>query len=53
MDCSPIIQENISKYGVLECDLTEVFRAMLLFYTIPITSVAAERSFSKLKILKN
>ena len=43
----------MSKYGVLECDLTEVFKAMLLFFTIPVTSAAAESSFSKLKIIKN
>lgn len=43
----------MSKDGVLECTLTEVFTAMLLFHTIPVTSVGAERSFSKLKIIKN
>lgn len=42
----------ITKFGVLECDLTEVYTAMLLFHTIPVTSAAAERSFSKLKIIK-
>jgi len=26
---------------------------ILLFYTIPVTSAGAERSFSKLKIIKN
>ena len=30
-----------------------IYRALLLFFTITITSVAAERSFSKLKIIKN
>lgn len=48
-----LCKEIMSKYGVLECDLTEVFTAMLLFFTIPVTSAAAERSFSKLKIIKN
>ena len=48
-----LCKEIMSKYRVLECDLTEVFTAMLLFYTIPVTSAAAGRSFSKLKILKN
>lgn len=48
-----LCKEIMSKYGVLECDLTEVFTAMLLFFTIPVTSAVAERSFSKLKIIKN
>lgn len=46
-----LCKEIMSKYGVLECDLTEVFTAMLLFFTIPVTSAVAERSFSKLKII--
>lgn len=48
-----LCKEIMSKYEVLECDLTEVFTAMLLFFTIPVTSSVAERSFSKLKIIKN
>ncbi|XP_071044412.1 zinc finger MYM-type protein 1-like [Parasteatoda tepidariorum] len=47
-----LCKEKMSKYGVLECDLTEVFTAMLLFFTIPVTSAAAKRSFSKLKIME-
>lgn len=47
-----LCKEIITKFGVLECDLTEVYTAMLLFHTIPVTSAAAERSFSKLKIIK-
>lgn len=46
-------KEIITKFGVLECDPTEVCSAMLLFHTILVTSAAAERSFSKLKIIKN
>lgn len=45
--------EIINKFGVLECDLTEVFTAILLFHAVPVTSATAERSFSKLKIIKN
>lgn len=48
-----LCKEIITKFGVLERDLTEVYTAMLLFHTIPVTSAAAERSFSKLKIIKN
>lgn len=43
----------MNKYVVLECDLKEVFRAMLMFHTIVVTSAEAQRSFSKLKIKKN
>ncbi|CAH2095552.1 unnamed protein product [Euphydryas editha] len=39
-----LCKEIITKFGVLECDLTEVYTAMLLFHTIPVTSAAAERS---------
>jgi hypothetical protein len=37
----------------MEYDITEVFVAILLFYTIPVTLPGAKRSFSKLKIIKN
>ncbi|CAK1596319.1 unnamed protein product [Parnassius mnemosyne] len=38
---------------MLECDITEVFTAILLFYAIPVTSATAEsKTFSKLKIMK-
>ena len=45
-------KEIMSICGVLECDLTEVYTAMLIFHTIPVTSAEAERSFRKLKIIK-
>jgi len=45
--------EIITKFGVIECDVTEVYTVMLLFHTIPVTSAGAEKSFSKLKIIKN
>ncbi|XP_060846279.1 zinc finger MYM-type protein 1-like [Rhopalosiphum padi] len=48
-----LCKDIITKFGVMECDITEVFMAILLFYTIPVTSAGAERSFSKLKIIKN
>jgi len=43
----------ITKFGVIECDITEVYTVMLLFHTIPVTFAGAERSFSKFKIIKN
>lgn len=45
--------EIITKFGVHEYDTTKIFMAMLLFYTITITSAGAERSFSKQQIIKN
>lgn len=43
----------ITKFGVIECNITEVYTVMLLFQIIPATSAGAKRSFSKLKITKN
>ncbi|XP_047111679.1 uncharacterized protein LOC124788451 [Schistocerca piceifrons] len=43
-----ICMEFITNYATLECDIT----AILLFYTIPVTSERANRSFSKLKIIE-
>lgn len=43
----------LSKYGVLESDLTEVYLLFLLFFTLPVTTASVERTFSKLKIIKD
>lgn len=43
----------LQKYSVLESDFNEVIMLLLLFLTLPVTVATAERSFSKLKILKN
>lgn len=43
----------LQKYSVLESDFNEVIMLLLLFLTQPVTVATAERSFSKLKILKN
>lgn len=43
----------LNKYGVLESDLTEVYLLFLLFFTLPVTTANVERSFSKLKIIKD
>lgn len=40
------------KYSILESDIAEVYAAFILFYTLPVT-VASEKSFSKLKIIKD
>jgi len=39
-------KEIKTKLGVLQCDISEVYTAMLLFDTIPVTTVGAERPFS-------
>lgn len=43
----------LTKYGVLESDLTEVYLLFLLFFTLPVTTANVERTFSKLKMIKN
>lgn len=43
----------IEKYACLEVDFPEVYTAFLLFFTLPVTVANLERSFSKLKILKD
>ena len=44
-----LIIENHS----ISASFPEVCTAMLLFLTIPVTTASAERSFSKLKLVKN
>jgi len=43
----------IEQYGILESDFIQIFTAFLLFLTLPVTVASLERSFSKLKIIKN
>ena len=43
----------LNKYNYLESDFAQVYIVLLLFFTMPITSASAERSFSKLKQIKN
>lgn len=43
----------IRKYPCMEADFSEVYTAFLLFFTLPVTVATLERSFSKLKILRN
>ena len=37
----------------MESEFSEVITALTLFLTLPVTVATAERSFSKLKIIKN
>ncbi|XP_065650463.1 uncharacterized protein LOC136078618 [Hydra vulgaris] len=41
------------KYSFMKCDFSDVNTAILLLMTIPVTVASAERSFSKLKIIKS
>lgn len=43
----------ISKYSCLASNIPDVVTAYLLFLTLPVTVAGAERSFSKLKMIKN
>lgn len=36
----------------MSCSFPEVYTALMLFVTIPVTTASAERSFSKLKLIK-
>ena len=43
----------ISKYNIMESDFAEVYTAFFLFFTLPVTVASVERSFSKLKLIKD
>lgn len=43
----------ITKYRVLQSDFIEVYTIFFLFLTLPVTTASSERSFNKLKIIKN
>lgn len=43
----------IVDYSAISSGFTDVVTALLLFLTLPVTVATAERSFSKLKLIKN
>jgi hypothetical protein len=43
----------MKKYSCLESDVADVYTAFFLYFTLPVTTATEERSFSKLKIIKN
>ena len=43
----------IVKLSTIAASVPQVITALLLFLTLPVTVASAERSFSKLKIIKN
>jgi len=43
----------IVNYSAISSGFTDVVTALLLFLTLPVTVATAERSFSKLKLIKN
>lgn len=43
----------MTKYNCLETDITDVFSVFILFFTLPVTVASVERSFSKLKLIKD
>ena len=43
----------IVDYSAISYGFTDVVTALLLFLTLPVTVATAERSFSKLKLIKN
>lgn len=43
----------IIKYSALRSSFDSVISSLLLYLTIPVTTATAERSFSKLKLIKN
>ena len=43
----------IVEYSAMASAFTDVVTALLLFLTLPVTVASAERSFSKLRLIKN
>ncbi|XP_004209890.2 uncharacterized protein LOC101235621 [Hydra vulgaris] len=43
----------LTKYSCLESEFLEIYTVLMLFFTLPVTVASIERSFSKLKIIKD
>lgn len=43
----------LTKYSCLESEFSELYSVFMLFLTLPVTVASVERSFSKLKIIKD
>nr|CAH7759852.1 unnamed protein product [Callosobruchus chinensis] len=48
-----LIELLLVKFNSLASSFPEVITACFLFLTLPVTTATAERSFSKLKLIKN
>ena len=44
---------NVNRYSCLESEFSEIYVVLMLFFTLPITVANVERSFGKLKIIKD
>ncbi|WP_422542948.1 hAT transposon family protein [Methanosarcina sp.] len=43
----------LTKYSCLESDFSEIYTAFMLFFTLPVTVASVERTFRKLKMIKD
>jgi hypothetical protein len=53
MSIKAFAQLLLTKYSCLESEFSEIYTAFMLFFTLPVTVASVERSFSKLKIIKD
>lgn len=53
MSVRGLLEHIIKNYSYMEADISEVYTVFLLFFTLPVTVASLERSFSKLKLIKN
>ncbi len=43
----------MTKYNFMETDISDVFSVFIMFFILPVTVASVERSFSKLKLIKD
>lgn len=53
MSIRQLFEFIIKNYAFMEADFCEVYTVFLLFFTLPVTVASVERSFSKLKMIKD